>query len=138
MGVVYALLAGLSMGLWSVFTQRASGGLNQILSATLISVAAVLAGLVFMIVQRQSVSFSLDKSAVLWLSATGLMAFLLDYFGLKAYNAGLPLSLGAPVIVATGIAVAALAGIVFLGESLTPVKFLGLALAIAGVVLLSR
>ena len=127
------------MGLWSVFTQRASsGGLNQILSATLISVAAVLAGVLCMAVQRQNFSFSLDKNAVLWLSATGLMAFLLDYFGLKAYNAGLPLSLGAPIIVATGIAIAALAGIFLLGETITPVKFLGLALAIAGVVLLSR
>jgi uncharacterized membrane protein len=61
----------------------------------------------------------------------GICAFLFDVFAFKAYNIGLPVSIGGPLIVGISIVIMTLFGFL-LGESLVIMKLVGIALVVAG------
>jgi drug/metabolite transporter (DMT)-like permease len=69
------------------------------------------------------------------LLGAGAAAFSIDYFALQAYSRGLPISVGAPIGIAGGVATAAVIGLL-LGEHLSFAKLAGIILAVIGGVVL--
>jgi multidrug transporter EmrE-like cation transporter len=66
----------------------------------------------------------------------GACAFAIDYFALKAYAEGLPVSVGGPLIIGGSIGLAAIIGLAF-GESISFIKLVGISLILIGASLLA-
>jgi multidrug transporter EmrE-like cation transporter len=64
-----------------------------------------------------------------------LPLFSVDYFRLHAYSRGLPISVGAPIGIAGGVATAVVIGLL-VGEQLSLAKLAGLVLVIVGGIVL--
>ena len=138
-GIHFAMLAGLSMGLWAAFTKLASGSINAAWAAAIVSIAAAAFGIIKLASTGQIAAITSPPPKIfLFLILTGAAAFALDYFGLKAYDTGLPLNVGGPIIIGVGILATALVGALFMGETVTLAKATGTILILAGAVLLSR
>lgn len=134
--IIFAVLAAISLGLWTVFSNRASGQMNQALGAVVISAVAVLFGLGLFMFQKKSGTLIPGKTGLLFILLAGIAACLIDYFTLKTYNSGVSITVGGPIIIGGSVAVAALIGFV-LGETFTWMKLLGIALVIAGSAILA-
>jgi multidrug transporter EmrE-like cation transporter len=65
-----------------------------------------------------------------FLLGAGAAAFSIDYFTLQAYSRGLPISVGAPVGIAGGVATAVVIGLL-LGEQLSFAKLGGIVLVLS-------
>jgi drug/metabolite transporter (DMT)-like permease len=70
-----------------------------------------------------------------FLLGAGAAAFSIDYFTLQAYSRGLPISVGAPVGIAGGVATAVVIGLL-LGEQLSFAKLGGIVLVVIGGIVL--
>lgn len=66
----------------------------------------------------------------------GILAFFIDFFALKAYAGGLPLTIGGPLIIGGSMAVATTIGFI-LGDVVTLTKLLALLLLFVGAILLA-
>jgi multidrug transporter EmrE-like cation transporter len=78
-----------------------------------------------------------DSKGFILLVLAGLCAFGIDFFVLKAYASGLPVTIGGPVIIGGSIAIATIVGF-FLGDSVTAQKIIGISLVAIGAVVLAR
>ena len=134
--LIYAVVAALSLGLWTVFSNKAAGHVNQALGAVIISAVAVVFGLVVFFLQKRTGALVSNKFGLLFILLAGLAAFLLDYATLKAYNGGLGVTVGGPIIIGGSIALAAVIGF-FMGETFTWLKLLGILLVIGGSAMLA-
>lgn len=135
-GITFAILAACAFGLWTVFHQLASPHINQVFGAIVVSLTAVLVGMLFLVPKLNGAPLVTDQKGVYFLILAGVTAFAIDFFALHAYSQGLPITIGGPIIIGGSIAVAAAVGF-FLGDALTPLKILGLGLLVAGAVILS-
>jgi drug/metabolite transporter (DMT)-like permease len=70
-----------------------------------------------------------------FLLGAGAAAFSIDYFTLQAYSRGLPISVGAPIGIAGGVATAVVIGLL-LGEHLSFGKLAGIILVVIGGIVL--
>lgn len=61
----------------------------------------------------------------------GITAFFIDFLALQAYSRGLSLTIGGPIIIGGSMAVVVLIGFM-LGEPITLMKILGIALIVVG------
>lgn len=61
------------------------------------------------------------------MTLAGACAFAIDYFSLKAYASGLPLSVGAPIIIGCNMALVTVIGLV-LGEPISLLKIIAILL----------
>ena len=122
-------------GLWTVFHQQASNYINAILGAIIVSSTAVFLGLFFLIPNLRTATMHTNPKGILFAVLAGLCAFGIDYFALKTYNSGLPVSIGAPIIIGGSVAIASVIGF-FLGESITFLKIIGLLFVVFGSVIL--
>ena len=77
-----------------------------------------------------------NPKGILLLVFAGICALGIDYFALKAYSSGSPISIIGPIIIAGSIALAAFIGF-FLGESVHVMKIVGLILVLIGAGILS-
>lgn len=135
-GVYFAIICAIVFGLWTVFHQRASTHINNLFGAIIVSLTAVLIGLIFLVPNIKSTVFYTNPKGILFAILAGVCALALDYFALKAYSSGLAISIAGPIIISGSVAVAAIIGF-FLGESVTLTKLLGLSLVIIGSAILS-
>jgi len=69
--------------------------------------------------------------AVVMCMLAGLSVLLADFFILKAYKQGVPISIGGPIIIGGSIVVVTLAGL-FLGERLTLLKAVSILMIVCG------
>jgi uncharacterized membrane protein len=134
----YAILAAISFALWTTFHKLAAPHINQTLGAVLVSFVAVILGSFFILAKQQNVLSSWNNTGLFFIFLAGLSALCLDIFVLQAYAKGLEISVGGPIIIGGSLAIAILIGIVFLGETFSLLKFLGIALIFFGAIILSR
>jgi len=136
-GIIFALVAAVAFGLWTVFHKHASAGIDYLAGAIIISLTAVIVGLVILLPRIKTVVSSSTPKGILFAVLAGFTVLAIDYFALKAYGSGLSISVAGPIILGGGVAVAAFLGLL-LGESITLIKILGILLIVAGTGILSR
>jgi bacterial/archaeal transporter family protein len=134
--VLFAVAAAVAFGFWTVFHKLASSYIDQVFGAIVVSFVAVLAGAIVLLPRLKETHLVSNPKGIYFLILAGLCAFAIDYFVLKAYSGGLPITVGGPIVIGGSIAVAVFIGF-FLGDSITFVKILGLVLLIAGASILS-
>ncbi len=134
--IIFATLAAIAFGFWTIFHKLASIHINQIFGAIIVSLSAVILGAIILIPKIKSTQLVSDSRGIYFLIAAGACAFLIDYFALTAYSKGLPINIGGPIIIGGSIAVAAIIGFV-LGDPVTVPKLAGLALLLSGAIVLS-
>jgi len=135
--IFFAVGAALAYGFLATFHKLAAPHINQIFGAMMISFTALTAGALILFGSMQHPSPLLTHPrAFLFVILAGIAAFCVDFFALRAYARGLPVSIGAPIIIGGGIALAVVIGL-FLGESLTWLKGIGLVMLIAGATVLA-
>lgn len=130
-GIIFAIIAAVAFGIWTVFHQQASNHINNLFGAIIVSATAVVLGLIFLLPKIKSTTLYTNPKGIIFAVLAGVCALAIDYFALKTYGSGLQISIGGPIIIGGSIAVASLIGF-FIGESITLVKIVGLALVIAG------
>lgn len=135
-GLTFAILGAIAFGLWTVFHQQASAHINNLLASILVSLTAVIVGLLFFIPQMGATKIQMESKGLIFAILGGICALGIDYFALRAYGSGLPISVAGPIIIGGSIAVATVIGF-FLGESLTIAKIAALILVILGSTILS-
>ncbi len=132
---IFAILAALVLGLWTVFHKLASPYISQVLGAIIVSLAAVIVGIIFFI-KNKNIQFIVDIKGVIFVVLAGIMAFFIDFLALKAYSGGVPVSIGGPIIIGGSIAIAVAIGFL-LGDSVTAAKILGIIFIVAGAIILA-
>lgn len=133
----FILLAATAAGAWSVLMSRAAKQVHPVIGAGLIEGSALV--LVIALVLRQDIelSRSFTPLGLVLLTLCGLCVFAVDFFSLRAYDMGLAVSVGAPIVAAGAILVPVVVGAA-LGESLDFARILGIGLIAGGVLILAR
>jgi uncharacterized membrane protein len=125
-GIIFAIIAAVTFGLWTVFHDQASAKIDALFGAILVSFTAVFLGLILLLPKIKTATLFTDKSGIYFAILAGICALALDYFAIKTYASGLEVSVGGPIIIGGSIAVASLVGFLFLGESVTLMKAVGI------------
>lgn len=126
-GLLYALLCASCFGLWTVLHAAASRHISSTLGAILVSGFAVVVGLFFVIPGIRSGSLEWSLRGLMLVAFAGACAFAIDYFALKAYGSGLPISIGGPIIIGGSMALASVIGLA-LGEPISILKVVAILL----------
>lgn len=134
--ITLALLAAFVFGLWTVFHQIASVHINQVLGAIIVSLTAVIAGLIVLLPQLKVGNLVTDTKGIYFLIGAGVCAFLIDFLALSAYAKGLSVNVGGPIIIGGSIAVAGVIGFL-MGDSVTIPKLIGIGFVFVGAVVLA-
>ena len=130
-GIIFAIITAIAFGIWTVFHQQAADKINYLVGAIIVSLTAVILGLIFLLPKIKTTALYSNPKGILFAVLAGVCALAIDYFALKAYGSGLSVSVAGPIIIGGSIAIAAIIGF-FLGESVTLMKVLGLLLVIVG------
>jgi len=133
--VFYAVIAAVAAGFYSYFQRMASPSVNQLFGALLVSATALAIAALLISSQLQRIQLFTNPVGIWFLLGAGAAAFSIDYFTLQAYSKGLPISVGAPIGIAGGIATAVVIGLL-LGEQLSLAKLTGLVLVVLGGIVL--
>jgi len=136
--VFYAVIAAVAAGFYSYFQRLASPNVNQLFGALAVSAAALAIAALFLVPQLGRIRLFTNPagmSSMWFLLGAGAAAFSIDYFTLQAYSKGLPISVGAPIGIAGGVATAVVIGLL-LGEQLSFAKLAGIVLVVVGGVVL--
>lgn len=107
-GIIFAVITALVFALWTVFHQQASNQINTLLGAILVSVTAVILGIILLLPKLGSTNLYLTQKGIVFVILAGISAFAIDYFALKTYGSGLPISIGGPIIIGGSIAIASI------------------------------
>lgn len=135
-GIIFAIIAAVVFGLWTVFHDQATKYVDPLLGAVIVSLTAVIFGVILLLPKFKVLNFNIESKGLIFIILAGICALALDFFALKAYGSGLPVSVGGPIIIGGSIIIASLIGF-FLGESFTPLKVLGILFVVTGVYILS-
>lgn len=135
-GIIFAIIAAVAFGTWTVFHQQASKNINSLFGAIIVSLVAVILGMIIIWPKFNSAITEVKPRGILFAVLAGVSALAIDYFALKAYGSGLAISIGGPIIIGGSVAMASLIGF-FLGESVTFYKIIGLILIVLGSAILS-
>ena len=136
--VFYAVIAAVAADFYSYFQRLASPNVNQLFGALAVSAAALAIAALFLVPQLGRIRLFTNPagmSSMWFLLGAGAAAFSIDYFTLQAYSKGLPISVGAPIGIAGGVATAVVIGLL-LGEQLSFAKLAGIVLVVIGGVVL--
>jgi drug/metabolite transporter (DMT)-like permease len=131
--VFYAVIAAIAAGFYSYFQRLASPNVNQLFGALVVSAAALTIAALFL--QLGKIRLFTNPVGMWFLLGAGAAAFSIDYFTLHAYSRGLPISVGAPIGIAGGVATAVVIGLL-LGEQLSFAKLAGIVLVVIGGIVL--
>ena len=131
-GIVFATITAVSFGVWTIFHQQASPHINPIFGAIIVSLTAVILGSVILLPQLKGSTLFTNQKGIIFVILAGLSAFAIDFFALKTYASGVPISVGGPIIIGGSVAIASIIGLLVLGESISLMKVFGIGLVIAG------
>ena len=135
-GILFAIIAATAFGAWTVFHQQAASKIDYLVGAIIISLTASMLGLIILLPRIKSVDLFSNYKGLAFAILAGICALAIDYFALKSYGTGLAVSVAGPIIIGGSIAVATVIGL-FLGESLSLIKALGLIMVISGASILA-
>ena len=130
-GIIFAVVTAIAFGIWTVFHERAADHINHLFGAIVVSLTAVLVGLIFLLPKIKTTTLVSNPKGLIFAALAGVCALAIDFFALKAYGTGLEISIGGPIIIGGSVAIAAAFGFM-LGESITLMKIFGLLLVISG------
>lgn len=136
-GVAFILIASVAAGLWSILLSRASRSVHPIVGTGVVELSAVVLVLMVILRQRIDIKSSMSVEGFALLAFCGLCVFTVDYFSLRAYETGLEVSVGAPIIASGAILLPAIVG-PMLGERISAAKIVGVALIGVGIFVLTR
>ncbi len=135
--LTFILIAGFAAGLWSVLLSRASRSVHPIVGTGIIEGSAVLMVLLVILRQRIDLKGAVSFEGAALLVLCGLCVFTVDYFSMRAYETGLEVSVGAPIIASGAILLPAVVG-PMLGDRISAAKIVGVVLIGAGIFFLTR
>jgi len=131
-GIVFAVITAISFGIWTIFHQQASSYINPIFGAIIVSLTAVVLGSIILLPQLKGLALFTNQKGIIFVVLAGLCAFAIDYFALKTYSSGIPISVGGPIIIGGSVAIASIIGLLFLGEPISLLRILGIVLVVIG------
>lgn len=129
-----ALVAAILYGAHQVFTRDAAGRIEDGWGALVLEASACAAILIYALVRRQPPAAT--ARGVVSATAAGVCAGIGTVLFFILFRLGAPLSAAGPIVVAGGVAVMAVAGVIAFGEPLAVTRVVGLALAVAGIALM--
>jgi transporter family protein len=129
--IVYVIIGALGTGLWNVFISSASRQMHPLLGALITELTAFSAGALIFLPVLSSGFPRVSFKAVGLCMLAGLSVLLADFFILKAYKQGVPISIGGPIIIGGSIVVVTLMGL-FLGEKITWLKAVSILMIVCG------
>lgn len=135
-GLIFAIVSAFAFGIWMILRERAAVYIHPLFGAIIVSLSAFFVGSIIILPKLRSIDLCNNFRGILTSVIAGLCVLAVDYFTLKAYKVGLPITVGGPIIISGSIAVAALGGFI-LGESITLIKLLGLIFILIGSTILS-
>ncbi|MCK5474870.1 MAG: hypothetical protein KAI53_05680 [Candidatus Aenigmarchaeota archaeon] len=130
-GIIFAVITAILFGFWTIFHDLAAGKINYLFGAILVSLTAAVLGFMLLLPQIKTTTLYSNPKGLLFVALAGVCALGIDYFALKTYGTGLPISVAGPIIIGGSIAIAAAIGF-FMGESISLMKITGLLLVIIG------
>jgi len=136
--LIFALLAGMSIGLYSFFQKLGSTNINPALGSMVVSAVAFTINLVILLsmkIRNQEILFT-NKGLKL-LILVGIAAAGIDFFSLLAYSRGLRLT-SSFIIGGVQTAIVLTGGYLVLKEPFDLARLFALALIIIGTFLLQR
>jgi drug/metabolite transporter (DMT)-like permease len=133
--VFYAVIAAVAAGFYSYFQRLASPHVNQLFGALVVSAVALGIAAALFAFQLGKIRPFTNPAGLWCLLGAGVAAFSIDYFTLQAYSRGLPISVGAPIGIAGGVATAVVIGLL-IGEQLSIAKLAGIVLVVVGGIVL--
>ncbi|HSP45612.1 MAG TPA: EamA family transporter [Chthoniobacterales bacterium] len=133
----YALVAAILYGAHQIFTKLASDRISDGIGGFVVEASAAVTILLYLIYLRFSGRWNQTASmpGINYSILTGLCVGVGTICFFLLFQKGGPLS-AVPAILAVGAALMALAGILFFNEPASPVRLLGVALSIGGLLLL--
>ncbi|MBI2971576.1 MAG: EamA family transporter [Candidatus Aenigmarchaeota archaeon] len=131
-GILFAVVTAVSFAVWTVFHQQASAHVNPVFGALVVSTTAAILAAIVLVMQMKGQPLVTDQRGIIFVLLAGIAAFAIDFFALRTYASGLPISIGGPVIIGGSVLIAAVIGLVVLGESISVMKIVGIALVVAG------
>jgi len=129
--IVYIIIGALGTGLWNVFISSASRQMHPLLGALITELTAFSVGALIFLPVLSSGFPRVSLKAVVMCMLAGLSVLLADFFILKAYKQGVPISIGGPIIIGGSIVVVTLMGL-FLGEKITWLKVVSILMIVGG------
>jgi drug/metabolite transporter (DMT)-like permease len=136
--VTFALLAGVSMAAYTVFSRLASPGIHPALGAAVITaVALVVNGVVTASLWATGTPIAVSARSVALLAVVGVAAACADLFVLSAYARGLRVT-SSFIIGGTSTVLLLLVGFLLLREPFSWTKLMAIGLIASGIVLLQR
>lgn len=136
-GLAFILIASVAAGFWSILLSRAARSVHPIVGTGIVEGSALLIVVLVVLRQRIEIKSAMNIEGVALLALCGLCVFAVDYFSLRAYESGLEVSVGAPIISSGAILLPAIVG-PMLGERIGPAKIVGIVLIGAGIFVLTR
>src|SRR5687767_5680660 len=135
---VFALIAGVAMAVYTIFSRLAAAGVHPALGAMVVTGVAFLVNVVLVLVLRANgVTLTASASSVALLTVVGAAAASADFFTLSAYAGGLRAT-SSFVIPGTTTVLVLLVGFVVLREPFSWAKLAAIALITGGILLLHR
>jgi len=135
--LTFILIAGFAAGFWSVLLSRASRSVHPVVGTGIIEGSAVLMVLLVIFRQRIDLKDAVSFEGTALLVLCGLCVFMVDYFSMRAYETGLEVSVGAPIVASGAILLPAVIG-PMLGDRVSAAKVVGIVLIGAGIFFLTR
>ncbi|HUU46958.1 MAG TPA: hypothetical protein VM118_14615 [Acidobacteriota bacterium] len=137
--VIVALVVALVSGLYHVCTKLAAGKIPDVTGGVILEITAVAAmGLYLLLMRRPFWGTGVTQTGVLFSIAGGVCVAFATVLGFAVYRLHGPLSAAGPLILVGALVVMVVVGRLFLGETLTVSRSLGLGLAAASIWLLTR
>ncbi len=134
--IIFAVITATAFWFWTFFHKLASPYINNLLGAVIVSLVAVIIGLIFFLPNMKSALLFTNYKGLIFVILAGICAIFIDYFALKTYWTNLPISIAWPIIMWWSIAVAVILGF-FIWEIITIGKLSWIFLIIAWAIILS-
>lgn len=136
--IFLAVLSAFFFGAYNVFIKVSSSHINEIVGAVILQVVAAMVGGIILIALKASHSPMVITQRGIWFAVlAGVMVGLAEITSFFLFSKGISASIGIPIIIGGSIVVGTLLGLTFLKETLQPVHYVGTALIVIGVVLLT-
>ena len=138
LALVFALIAGAAMAVYTIFMRLAAAGVHPALGAMVVTGVAFLVNLaIVLILHSRGAALTASTASVALLVVVGAAAASADFFTLSAYAAGLRAT-SSFVIAGTTTVLVLLVGFVVLREPFSWTKLVAIALITGGIFLLHR
>lgn len=134
--IVLLILAMAVLALADFSIKQSAGRISSSLGTLIYAAAALVIPLVWVIWTQRRDGIEVTASGIAWSVATGLFFSVFTGLLFLLFAAGANLSFVVPIVRAGGLTLAAVIGVLLLGEHLTVQHMVGLILAVAGIVLL--